>query len=84
MINKEPVREDWLYFCTRKNQAKTKHFAGNYQLTRREKIGCGAENAAKREALLVVFAACLDGLCTVNLLQNHDPCKMMGEGHRTH
>lgn len=34
--------------------------------------------------LFMVFAACLDGLSPVNLLQNHDSRQMVREGHGTH
>ena len=34
--------------------------------------------------LFVVFAAGLDGLRPVELLQNHDPGQVMGEGHGAH
>ena len=32
----------------------------------------------------MIFAACLDGLGTVNLLQHHDSRQMVGEGHGAH
>ena len=32
----------------------------------------------------MVLTACLNGLCPVNLFQNHNPSQMMGESHRPH
>ena len=32
----------------------------------------------------MVFASGLDGLGPVDLLQDHDPCQMVGEGHLSH
>ena len=34
--------------------------------------------------LFMVFAAGLNGLCPVDLLQNHDPGQVVGEGHGAH
>ena len=32
----------------------------------------------------MIFGTCLNGLCPVQLLENHDAGQMMGEGHGTH
>ena len=34
--------------------------------------------------LFMILAAGLNGFCAVNLLQHHDSCQMVGEGHWPH